>query len=78
MIAVMDDAVTAALARIGRAAAAHKRAKKREEDTRAELHDAIVDVFKAGARPVQVEQVSPYDRNHNARLRARALRPSAD
>ncbi len=78
MIAAMDDAVTAALSRIRRAAAAHKRAKKREKDTRAELHDAIVDAFAVGARPVQVEQVSPYDRNHNARLRAAGRRPSAE
>jgi len=65
----MDDPVAAALARIKRAAAAHARAKKAEERTRDELHAAIVDAFDAGARPVEVEKVSPYDRNHNARLR---------
>lgn len=69
MIAGMDDAVTAALAEIKRAAAAHKRAKTQEERTRDRLHAAIAAAFAAGARPVQVEQVSPYDRNHNARLR---------
>jgi len=65
----MDDAVIAALARIKRTAAAHKRAKAAEKRTRDELHAAILDAFSVGARPAQVEKVSPYDRNHNARIR---------
>jgi hypothetical protein len=68
----MDDDVTAALAQIKRAAAAHARAQKREEQTRAELHTAIVEAFRHGARPVEVDEVSPYDRNHNGRIRAAA------
>ena len=65
----MDDDVAEALAQIKRAAAAHARAQKREEETRLALHEAIVEAFKLGARPVQVDEVSPYDRNHNGRIR---------
>jgi hypothetical protein len=72
----MDDAVAAALDRIRRAAVAHRRAKAQEARTREGLHSAIVEAFEVGARPVEVEQVSPYDRNHNARLRAAAKSPS--
>lgn len=68
----MDDAVTAALARIKRAAAAHKRAKTRETKAREDLHTAIVAAFNVGAKPSDVEGVSPYDRNHNARIRGNA------
>ncbi len=69
----MDEAVAEALARIKRAAAAHKRAQARADRTRDVLHAAIVDAFAVGARPVEVDAVSPYDRNHNGRIRAAAL-----
>jgi hypothetical protein len=71
----MDDAVTEALAQIKRAAAAHARAAKREEDARHALHAAIVEAFRLGARPVEVDAVSPYDRNHNGRIRVAAEIP---
>lgn len=65
----MADDATEALAQIKRAAAAHARAQKREEETRTALHAAIVEAFRQGFRPSEIEAVSPYDRNHNARIR---------
>jgi hypothetical protein len=61
----MDDDVAEALAELERATAKYRR----YERARDEVHAAIVKAFKAGARPVDVEKRSPYDRNHNARLR---------
>ncbi len=71
----MDDDAPDALAQIKRAAAAHARAQKREEETRLALHAAIVEAFRQGYRPVEVDEVSPYDRNHNLRLRKGAEVP---
>jgi hypothetical protein len=65
----MAEEIADALAQIKRAAAAHARAQKREEETRVALHAAIAEAFRQGHRPSEIEAVSPYDRNHNGRIR---------
>ncbi len=72
-----DEAVATALADLERATAAFKRSEKRHEQDRETLRAAIVKAFEVGARPVEIEKRSPYDRNHNARLRdAAGVRPT--
>lgn len=71
-----DDVMPEPIARIKRAAVAHARAQKREEVTRAELHEAIAAAFRLGHRPREIEAVSPYDRNHNGRIRDAAGIPA--
>lgn len=67
-----DDKLAAALAKIRRAGAAHRRAERHADKTREALHAAIVEAFQLGARPVQVDAASIYDRNHNLRIRQAA------
>lgn len=64
----MDDAYREHLAALDRATAKYRRFEK----ARDELHEAIVAAFKAGVRPADVERHTPYDRNHNARIREAA------
>lgn len=68
----MDEAVEQALHALERATAKFRRYEK----ARDELHAAIAQAFRAGARPVDIEKRSPYDRNHNARIRAEAGIPA--
>lgn len=68
MIAGMDDAYGEHLAALDRATAKYRRYEKARE----ELHEAIVAAFRAGIRPSDIERHTPYDRNHNARIRAEA------
>lgn len=59
-----DDAKTAAMARLRRAAAR----VRRHEDERKELVEAIVQARLNGWRPSEVEDEVPWDRNHVGRL----------
>lgn len=71
-----DETVAAALSELERATAAFRRSEKRHEQDRETLRAAIVRAFEVGARPVEIEKRSPYDRNHNARLRDAAGVPA--
>lgn len=59
-----DDAKTAAMARLRRAA---NRVRK-HDDERKELAAAIIDARESGWRPKQIQDEVPYDRNHVGRI----------
>ena len=67
-----DAEAAEALAELDRATAKYRRLEK----ARDELHVAIVRAFKAGVRPSDIEKHTPYDRNHNGRIRDAAGIPA--
>lgn len=71
-----DAEVAEALAELERATATFRRGEKRHKQEREALHAAIIKAFEAGARPVDIEKRSPYDRNHNGRIKAAAKKPA--
>lgn len=62
---LIDEALIA----LGQVTAAYRRAEARYRQQRDAVHEAIVKAFEVGAKPSDIERVSPYDRNHNARIR---------
>lgn len=66
------DEAAQALAELDRATAKYRRLER----ARDELHAAIAKAFKAGVRPADIEKHTPYDRNHNARIRDAAGIPT--
>lgn len=71
------NAKDVARVRLRRAAAAFTEGAERHETDRQELAEAIAEAFRAGARPSEVDEIAPYDRNHIGRIRKAAGLPPA-
>ena len=64
LVRMTDDAAAAAIDRLRKASA---RVRKHEQE-RKELAEAIVNARRAGARPREIDEIAPYDRNHIGRI----------